>query len=200
MGKHIKGPRLLISKLKDIQRKVVRETAGETGRVVRSIDAQVRKRVWPSRNISKQDDPGGIARRQSSSKNSAYSVDWSARSDGIVIKVKVQGHATAARTPAIIAAFARLGRANDLRRTSLLVRKGKARKIRNGPTVRLSFASNPLLKVWAERQNKGEQIRRHVVQLDKVILQAVIMDPSLEKSRKAVLAAWKRGVESGFLG
>lgn len=201
MAKFTKGPKLLISKLRQIQRKVVRETAGETGKVVRSIDTQLRRRIWPAKNLSKQDDPRGIGQRLSSRKEAAYKVDWTAKSDGILIKLAASPHYTAARTPAIMAAFTRLGRAGELARASLLVRKGgRGKKVKGAPTVRIMFSRNPLLKVWADRRDKGEQARRHVVQIDRAVLLAVVMSPAIEKSRKAVLAAWRRGVENGFVG
>ena len=191
-----RSPKLLATKLEKIKRQVARETAGETGKVVRTVDAQARKRVFPAKVVSKQDDPRGSGFRQGRSKSDFYNVDWAPSSDGIKVKVQATGHYTGARTPAVLALFRRLGRERALERDSLLVKRGS----KGGPAVRLYFSRAPLLKIWAEREDKGGQIRRHVTMLDKAMLAALILVPTLEKSSKAVIAAWRRGVQKGFLG
>lgn len=188
-----RSPKLLISKLEKIKKQVVRETGGETGKVVRYLDNDTKRKVFPAKNVSKQDSPSGLGFRQGGSKASNVRIDWSARADGIVITLGVFSHYTGARTAAMISILTKLGRQDQLKRQSLIVkRRGK------GGQQRLSFASYPSLQVWADRRDKGEQIRRHVVLLDKAIMLALILAPVLEKNTKRVIEAWKRGLQKGF--
>lgn len=193
MARWTKGPKLLADRLQKIQRKVVRATAGETGVAVRRMDSQLKKRTFPAKQISKQDSPSG--QDQKLPKVAAHSVDWTSNQNGIVIKLVAKAIYTAARTLAIISVFARLGRANQLVRDSLLVRRR-----RGGPIKRISLNADPKLKAWAERPERGRQIRRHVVLADKPVLAILSVGPTVEKSQRALLAAWKRGLKNGFVG
>ncbi|TXH16686.1 MAG: hypothetical protein E6R03_05080 [Hyphomicrobiaceae bacterium] len=188
-----RSPKLLISKLEKIKKQVVRETAGETGQVVRVLDNQTKRRVFPAKKVSKQDSPTGLDFRQSGNKSSNVQVDWRVNADGIVIKVGVLGHYTGARTPGVVNIMNRMGRAQQLLRTGLTVRR------KSGTLQRLQFSTHPSLLVWAEREDKGQQFRRHVVLLDKAMMAALILGPVIANNTKRIFAAWKRGFQKGFL-
>lgn len=189
-----RSPRLLTRKFEKIRKDVIRETSGETGAVVRLLDNQTKRVVFPSKNVSKQDAPSGLGFRQGGSKSSNVQVNWDVRTDGIVIKVGVLAHYTGGRTAGMIGVLQKLGRQAQLLRDSLIVkRKG------SGALQRLRFSTTPSLQVWAERRDKGEQVRRHVVLLDKAIMAALILTPVVDRNLKKVFAAWKRGLQKGFL-
>jgi len=199
------GPKVTIDRLQKIRRKVERETTGVTGTVARSLDSALRAHVFPVARVSKQDATTGRDERQGRNKTGLVGVSWSTSGDGIKIRATVTGHYTGARTPAIVGVMRSLGRQKELRRTGLLVVPGpkgmRARdKISRGKKAHfVSFGRSSRLAIWSERQSKGLQALRHVILLDKQILDALVMSPTLRAKRKSIIDAWKRGVKQGFL-
>lgn len=198
-----RSPKLLQSRLVAIRRKVVRQTGGATGLVVRSLDTEIRKRVRPVKTISKQDDPSGRERKLS--KGGLSSVSWRGTNDGVTVTATLEGHFTGARTEAVRGVFRYMGRERDLYRTSLLVVPGPTRMRARSKMAagfrphRVNFASSSRLAIWAERSAKGRQELRHVVALDKRAMELLIMLPSLKKKRESFIRAWKRGLKEGLV-
>ncbi len=200
-----RGPKLTQDRLQKIRRQVARETAGVTGTVTRSLDSGLRGRVYPAARVSKQDSPSGRDERQARNRTGLVQTDWTASAEGIRVKAIVAGHWTGARTPSIRGVMVYLGRQRELHRTSLLVIPGprgmraREKAARGRRAHRVEFAQASRLAVWAERQNKGLQALRHVVQLDRQMLEAMIMGPELRKKKKSFISAWKRGLKQGFV-
>lgn len=200
-----RSPKLTVAKIQKIRRQVERETQGVTGTVTRALDTGLRKQLYPAARVSKQDSPAGRDERQGRNKTGLVQVSWSASSQGVSIKARVTGHYTGARTPAIQGVMRYLGRQRELKRESLLVVPGRRgvrardRIAQGGRVHRVEFAQAPRLAVWAQRENKGLQALRHVVLLDRQILDALIMSPVLKKRRNSIINAWKRGLKQGFL-
>lgn len=200
-----RSPKLTTQKLQRIRRQVVRETTGTTGQLARYFDNQTRKRVAPAKNVSKQDDPSGKGYRQGASRAGLTDVNWRAGADGIVIVVGVRGHYTGARSKAIRGVLRYLGRERELKRSSLLVVPGSNKKrardrlAAGGRAHRVTFAQSSRLEIWAGRQSKGLQEDRHVVVVDRRILEALVLGPTVRKGKDKAIRDWRNAFKKGFL-
>ena len=139
-------------KLRAQQRAVKRAEEGALGEAATVLEADIKRRVYPAKRVSKQDAPAGRAVQLAGRSPVATRIERSKST----ATVRVARHWTTARTPAVRATFARLGLADRLTRKGLYV-------TRDHEFVR--FSSEPGLLKWAMRADKGQQYFRHVVRL-----------------------------------
>lgn len=197
-----RSPAAVAARLQRVKRKIVRQTSGVTGEIARNLDNALRKRLKPAKRVSKQDSPNGREFPLKSG-SSLSEVDWRTESDSLKILAAVDAHYTGARGSAVSGALRSLGREKELFRGSLLIVRGprklraRDRFLRGYNVDRLNVRGR--LAIWAARTSKGKQELRHVVLLDKALLDRLIMSPTLKRSRDAILKRWRKGVKEGFV-
>ena len=180
------------------KRAMAREAAGALGRAVTVLETQIKKRVKPARRINKQDTTDRKARSLDSRSPVRTSIN-NAKREG---KVTLTRHFTGARSKAVTALFRRFGEESALFRKGLLVgrtrKRGKGqkkglRKLAGPGEQYILFSRNEGkpkdkgIAKWATRKDRGEQLRRHVVRLQKPeIIQALSILPGVAGARTAV--------------
>lgn len=156
------------------------------------------KRVKMAKTVSRQDHPSG--NRQTVPAVNPYRVELQTSEKQATVKIDLRGHWVAARTRGVLGALRYLGLLVAATfRTGLWLSPGKKRSQRSrnatGPFRFYAFASNPRLRKWASRPEKGLQSRRHALLLNAKILQALLMGPTLRKNAKKIRAAWRKLVK-----
>lgn len=160
------------------KRAVEREALGALGRAVGQLEAQVKLRVFPAKAVNKQDAPGNRQIKLAGKKPIRTRIVRSQRM-GVVA---VQRHYTPVRTrkDALTAVFEHLGLGAQLLRKALVVRN----KFQpNVPAQRIPLSRNKRLRQWAERTDRGYQIKRHVVRLkDPRVIRLLQLTPSVTRT------------------
>lgn len=190
------------------KRTMEREAAGAIGRATTVLETSIKSRVFPAKAVSQQDAPANKAIRlagRSPVRTKIVKKDNYAR-------VTILPHWTPARTKAVQALFFRRGMgAEALIRKGLVVqrtqRRGKGqkkglRKLQGpgaGEFVKFKSARGKSLLAWAQRRDKGEQWRRHVVRLEKPeIIQPLQLDPSVQQSTGLIEGIFRDAARRGF--
>jgi hypothetical protein len=191
-----KSPEQLVRRLQRAEKKVLAEVKGETGKIARRLDRESSKKIFLSKNVSKQDSADGRSFRQPKIK--AHRVEALSGSRESTVKIEMISHYTNARSKALKGVVEYLGLSSKLERSGLYLQPGKKRGQRPSPGSRfkfVSFSSSQRLLNWANRPDKGQQKLRHVILLNSKILEALIMNPLIRKNEKNIKLAWRRALK-----
>lgn len=199
-------PADLARRYRDVVKKTQVAVSGVTQKSLDLVGSRAVDRMKVARRVSRQDNPRGRDLKPASLRKpaTAYRLD----DRGVTGSVEVFPFWTGARSKAIRGVYGHLNLLKNLQRSSLLVISAKrrgvrardARKAENPPAQRrLSFGANPQLRVWAERADKGRQIDRHSVYVTGQPLRYLVLGPALRRSQADLLAAWREGLQKGFL-
>lgn len=196
MSKWRQSPEQLVRRLQKAEKKVLAEAKTETGKIARRLDRESSKKIFLSKNVSKQDAPNGRAFRQPKIK--AHRIEVFEKSGESTVKIEMISHYTNARSKALKGAVGYLGLNSLLEREGLYLQPGKKRGQRPSPGANfkfLSFSSSERILNWAQRVDKGSQKLRHVLLLNSKILEALILFPLIRKNEKNIKLAWRRALK-----
>lgn len=180
------GPRALQRKLFAAKRAMERETLGALGTATTVLENSIKRRTHPARRVNQQDAPAGRPLTLAGRSPIRTRIDAQKRTS----RVTVARHWTHARTRAVQAIFRRMGQEKKLFRRGLY--------LRNWGFV--PFSQDAGLERWAQKPNKGQQIRRHAVRLsDPRMVQLLELEPAVKEVapllRQILGAAYARGVK-----
>lgn len=181
-----------------------REAAGAIGRAADVLERAVKSRVFPAKAVSQQDAPGKRAITLAGRSPVSTKID---RKNNRA-RVSLVRHWTTARTRAVTSLFRRFGEEKALFRPGLVVKRtrktarGQKKGLRRlqGPANEfISFSRDKGLETWAQRREKGEQIRRHVVRLQNPdIIQALQLTPSVKSAEGLIDGIFRDAARRGF--
>jgi hypothetical protein len=199
-----KPPSGMATSLKRKKQRVSREVTGVAGRAVSRVADEASDRLQGVKRVSKQDSPTGKDLRPRNPLRPA--TNYRVIDTGVSATVEVFPFWAGAKSKAVTGVYGYLGRSKDLERAGLIVISNKGRGVRTrdaaaagGKQRFILFTSNPELRVWGEREQKGMQVRRHSVYIRQEVLRLLVMGPSMRSAAPDVLADWKAGVHRGFL-
>lgn len=196
------SPAKLARRVQRARNKIERESTGAIGRAADVLGRALRRRVYPSKQISKQDDPSRRGRKLG--RRTPIEIKLETPPGESRARVAIVPYYTGARTAGIRGAYGRTGRSKDLLRAGLVVKGG--RRLAGGAagpreaTRYLRFDQSPGLDAWAHREDKGKQYLRHVVRVEtQDVMQALLMGPALRESEQPILAIWRNVHKAGLL-
>lgn len=180
------GPRALQRKLFAAKRAMERETLGALGTATTVLENSIKRRTHPARRVNQQDAPAGRPLTLAGRSPIRTRIDAQKRTS----RVTVARHWTHARTRAVEAIFKRQGQANKLLRRGLFLRDWGF----------VPFSSDPGLLRWAQKPEKGQQVRRHAVRLSEPkTIQLLELQPAVAECapliHQILRAAYARGVK-----
>ena len=168
---------------------MAREAPPAVARAVGVVEKELRARVFPARRVNKQDSATGKA--QVSGSRNPISKRVESRGTAWTGTISLVSHWTSARTKAVLAVMASIGKRDQLFRKGLIVKNSQGKRI--------LFASAPRLGRWAFRQDRGFQFERHVVYLkEKEALRRLQRAPAVNKSTDRIRQIWQIATQRGF--
>lgn len=182
MGIKLTGVRRFQARLKAKERAMQREAAGALGEAATELESDIKSRVFPARRVSRQDAPGGVSISLSGRSPVRTRIQKAQRT----ATVSVQRHWTPARTAGVKATLGdRL-----LRRRGLYI----------APRFEfVTFSQDPALLRWAQRPDKGQQLYRHVVRLNKPEhIRLLQISPGAREAFPKITRVWLRVTRRAF--
>lgn len=189
-----------IRKLERAQRAIEREVSNGTRQAVSVVASDVKRRVRQPKRVNIQDSAD--ARNLSGRTPVTVTVNPQANTGLVVLR----SYWTPVRSNVLVSVYQRLGLGKKLQRPGLYVRptrsRSKTRRTHESRTgLRYTrFAQSPTLAAWAARRDRGFQLLRHAVRMDRRAALIVVANPAVIKTRPDALAIFARAAARGVRG